>query len=267
MGSVDGVISDAAVSRIMGSVVPRPRSLDWFGTATAHASAGTRLPWVMTAIHAGLVVLWVPAGFGNVSWWQPPSIRSVIADGDTVAAATRALFTAFTGKAALTGGDVNLVLAVVVGVTALAGVVYSSVLQRRTGRETVREARKAAEAALASAAASDKAAEASAAAVREARTADAKLQVWRQREETMRMVRWGLEQTASTNPKAATIGQNTLTALQKGSLVQPADTAFVATVTGFVAGLVDDVVDTEVENALSGYHPDDDFELNNGITD
>ena len=165
------------------------------------------------------------------------------------------------------GSDLGLLIAVVVAVIALAGVVYSSVLQRRTGRETVREARKAAEAALASAAASDKAAEASAAAVREARTADAKLQVWRQREETMRMVRWGLELAASANPKAATIGQNTLTALQKGSLVQPADSAFVASVTAFVAGLVDDVVDTEVQNALSGYDPDDDFELNNGITD
>ena len=81
------------------------------------------------------------------------------------------------------------------------------------------------------------------------------------------MVRWGLELNASNNPKAATIGQNTLTALQKGSLVQPADTAFVATVTEFVAGLVENVVDTEVQNAVSGYHPDDDFELNDGITD
>jgi hypothetical protein len=221
----------------------------------------------MTAIHAGLVSSWFPAGFGNVSWWEPAPIRSVVAAGDAVGTATTALFTAPTDNTLLTGSDPTLIIAVVVGVTALAGVVYSSVLQRRTGRETVREARKAAEAALASAAASDKAAEASAAAVREARTADSKLQVWRQREETMRMVRWGLEQTASTNPKAATIGQNTLNALQKGSLVQPADTAFVATVTGFVAALVDDVVDTEVENALSGYHPDDDFEVNNGITD
>jgi hypothetical protein len=167
----------------------------------------------------------------------------------------------------VTGDGLGLVIAGVVAVIALTGVIYSAALQRRTGRETVKEARKAAEAALLSAAASDKAAEASAAAVREARTAEAKLQVWRQREETMRMVRWGLEQAASTNPKAATIGQNTLNALQKGSLVQPADTAFVATVTGFVAALVDDVVDTEVQNALSGYQPDDDFELNNGITD
>jgi len=220
----------------------------------------------MTAIHGGLVGSWVPAGFGNVSWWELASIRSVGAAGDTVDAVTAALFAIPSGNSALTDGDPNLLIAAV-GVTALAGVIYSSVLQRRTGRETVREARRAAEAALASAAASDKAAEASAAAVREARTADTKLQVWRQREETMRMVRWGLEQTASTNPKAAVIGQNTLTALQKGSLVQPADTSFVATVTGFVAGLVDDVVDTEVDNALSGYHPDDDFELNNGITD
>src|SRR4051794_34877722 len=221
----------------------------------------------MTAFHAGLVGLWFSAGFGNVPWWEPVSIRSTVAATNPVDTVTTVVLNASSGDTALTGSDPNLIIALVVGVTALAGVVYSSVLQRRTGRETVREARRAAEAALASAAASNKAAEASAAAVREARTADTKLQVWRQREETMRMVRWGLELTASANPKAATIGQNTLTALQKGSLVQPADTAFVATVTGFVADLVDDVVDTEVDNALSGYHPDDDFELNNGITD
>ena len=100
---------------------------------------------------------------------------------------------------------------------ALVGVVYTALMQRKTGKDTVREAKKAADAALASADASDKAATASAAAVDEARRADAKLEVWRQREETMRMVRWGLQQAASPNPKAATIGQNTLNALQKGS--------------------------------------------------
>ena len=220
----------------------------------------------MTAMLAGLVGSWFPVGFGNVPWWELSSIR-LVAAADAVGTATTVLLTAPIGGTVVAGSDLNLGIAVVVAITALAGVVYSSVLQRRTGKETVREARKAAEAALASAAASDKAADASAAAVREARTADAKLQVWRQREETMRMVRWGLEQTASTNPKAATIGQNTLNALQKGTLVQPADTAFVATVTDFVAGLVNDVVDTEVQNALSGYQPEDDFELNNGITD
>ena len=221
----------------------------------------------MTAIHGGLVGLWVPTGDGNVSWWESSSIRLVAPARDAVETMTLVLFNAPLNGTLVASSDVSLLIAVVVAVSALAGVVYSSVLQRRTGRETVREARKAAEAALASAAASDKAAEASAAAVREAQTADAKLQVWRQREETMRMVRWGLELTASANPKAATIGQNTLTALQKGSLVQPADSAFVASVTAFVAGLVDDVVDTEVQNAVSGYHPDDDFELNNGIID
>jgi hypothetical protein len=80
------------------------------------------------------------------------------------------------GESPAAGSDLPLIAAVVVASAALAGVVYSSWLQRRTGTETVREARKAADAALASAAASDKAAEASAAAVREARTADTKLQ-------------------------------------------------------------------------------------------
>jgi type VI protein secretion system component VasK len=163
--------------------------------------------------------------------------------------------------------SVSPIFAVVVALIALAGVAYTAVMQRKTGKETVREARKAADAALASAEASDKAATASAAAVTEARSADAKLDVWRQREETMRMVRWGLQQAASPNPKAATIGQNTLAALLRGTLVQPADSAFVQAVTEFVAPLVDQVVDTEVQNALSGYDPDDEFELNNGIID
>jgi type VI protein secretion system component VasK len=167
----------------------------------------------------------------------------------------------------LPGFRLSPLFAVVVALIALAGVIYTAVMQRKTGRETVREARKAADAALASAAASDRAATASAAAVTEARRADAKLEVWRQREETMRMVRWGLQQAASPNPKAASIGQNTLTALLRGTLVQPADSAFVQAVTEFVAHLVDEVVDTEVQNALSGYDPDDEFELNNGIID
>ena len=165
------------------------------------------------------------------------------------------------------GFGVSPIFVVVVALVALAGVIYTAVMQRKTGRETVREARKAADAALASAEASDRAATASAAAVTEARRADAKLEVWRQREETMRMVRWGLQQAASPNPKAASIGQNTLTALLRGTLVQPADSAFVEAVTEFVAHLVDEVVDTEVQNALSGYDPDDEFELNNGIID
>jgi hypothetical protein len=221
----------------------------------------------MTAILGGLVVPLLPAGGGNTVWWEQSRLWAPKSAGAVVDVLTSPPTVVPAVEASTTSGGVGLAIAVVAAVIALTGVVYSSVSQRRTGRETVQEARKAAEAALLSAAASDKAAEASAAAVREARTADAKLQVWRQREETMRMVRWGLEQAASTNPKAAAIGQNTLNALQRGSLVQPADITFVATVTGFVTALVDDVVDTEVQNALSGYQPDDDFELNNGITD
>jgi hypothetical protein len=159
------------------------------------------------------------------------------------------------------------IFAIIVALVALAGVIYAALVQRKTGKDTVREARKAADAALASAAASGKAATSSAAAVKEARRAGAQLEVWRQREETMRMVRWGLQQVASMNPKAATIGQNTLNALQKGTLVQPADSAFVEAVTQFVTQLVGDVVDTEVQNALSGYDPEDEFELNDGIMD
>jgi len=198
-----------------------------------------------------------------------PPIRVDAASRTAVDVTTTAVTVVSTAETAdpLPWLSVSPIFAVVVALIALAGMLYTALMQRKTGRETVREARKAADAALASAEASDKAATASAAAVNEARRAEAKLEVWRQREETMRMVRWGLQQAASPNPKAASIGQNTLTALLRGTLVQPADSAFVQAVTEFVAHLVDEVVDTEVQNALSGYDPDDEFELNNGIID
>ena len=105
----------------------------------------------MTAIQGGLVGSWVLGGDGNVSWWESSSIRLVAPGSDAVDTATLVLFTAPLDGTLVAGSDFSLVVAVVVAVTARAGVVYSSVLQRRTGRETVREARKAAEAALASA--------------------------------------------------------------------------------------------------------------------
>jgi type VI protein secretion system component VasK len=223
----------------------------------------------MTAMPAGLFGLlaigWPLPGAVAVNPPVWPEAAGNCAVGPTTVAVS--IVSAATATDPLPWLSVSPIFAVVVALTALAGVVYTALMQRKTGRETVREARKAAGAALASAKASNKAATASAAAVSEARRADAKLEVWRQREETMRMVRWGLQQAASPNPKAASIGQNTLTALLRGTLVQPADSAFVQAVTEFVAHLVDEVVDTEVQNALSGYDPDDEFELNNGIID
>lgn len=221
----------------------------------------------MTTMPAGLFVL-LAHGLqqGPTSALAQPIQASTVAIW-TVGATTTVITSAPAVVASASPIVVDPIFAIVVAVIALVGVVYTTLMQRRTGKDTVREAKKAADAALASAAASDKAAEASSAAVSAARTADSKLEVWRQREETMRMVRWGLQQAASPNPKAATIGQNTLNALRKGGLVQPADSAFVEAVTDFVTRLVGEMVDSEVQNALSGYEPDDEFELNDGIID
>ena len=224
---------------------------------------------IMTAMPAGLFGLLAIRCPEHGSFAVNPPIRVDAATSGAVDVTTTSVTVVSAAGPAdpLPWLSVSPTLAVVVALIALAGVAYTAAMQRKTGKETVREAKKAANAALASAEASDKAATASADAVAEARRADTKLDVWRQREETMRMVRWGLQQAASPNPKAATIGQNTLTALLGGTLVQPEDSAFVEAVTNFVAHLIDQVVDTEVQNALSGYDPGDEFELNNGIID
>lgn len=62
---------------------------------------------------------------------------------------------------------------------------------------------------------------------RRAARADDRLDRWRRREETMRMLRWGLEQMASNHPQALTTGMATLDALLGSELLQPEGIDFV----------------------------------------
>jgi hypothetical protein len=84
----------------------------------------------------------------------------------------------------------------VVAGLAVVGSVLSIFFVRKTGRETTAAAQKSADAADLSSKAADRAA--------------AELQVWRQREETMRMLRWAIENAIKPDPAASNAGQITL---------------------------------------------------------
>lgn len=65
------------------------------------------------------------------------------------------------------------------------------------------------------------------------------LDVWRQREETMRMLRWASEEASSTEPTRARIGVAALDALSASELLQEEDQA-----------LVDAVIDALIEEPV-----------------
>ena len=65
------------------------------------------------------------------------------------------------------------------------------------------------------------------------------LDVWRRREETMRMLRWASEQAASTDDATSRMGLAALTALSDSELLQEPDQA-----------LVDAVIDSLLEEPL-----------------
>lgn len=65
------------------------------------------------------------------------------------------------------------------------------------------------------------------------------LDVWRRREETMRMLRWASEQAASSDPARAVMGVAALDALSTSELLQTPD-----------QGLVDTVIDSILAAAL-----------------
>ena len=56
-----------------------------------------------------------------------------------------------------------------------------------------------------------------------ARRADNRLDTWRRREETYRMLRWAVELTASDNDQLAGAGFATMRALTESELLQPED--------------------------------------------
>jgi len=56
------------------------------------------------------------------------------------------------------------------------------------------------------------------------------LDVWRRREETMRMVRWAAEQAGSTDARHANIGYVALSALLGSELLQDEDVALISAI-------------------------------------
>lgn len=67
------------------------------------------------------------------------------------------------------------------------------------------------------------------------RKSDRELDVWRHREETMRMVRWVVEQILEGEEVGTDAGVVTLRALMRSELLQPEDYELVAALTAAVA--------------------------------
>ncbi|HEU4946558.1 MAG TPA: hypothetical protein VFT31_05340 [Kribbella sp.] len=67
------------------------------------------------------------------------------------------------------------------------------------------------------------------------RKSDRELDVWRHREETMRMVRWAVEQILGGDESGTDAGVVTLRSLMRSELLQPEDYDLVAALTAAVA--------------------------------
>lgn len=67
------------------------------------------------------------------------------------------------------------------------------------------------------------------------RKSDRELDVWRHREETMRMVRWAVEQILDGDEAGTDAGVVTLRSLMRSELLQPEDYDLVAALTAAVA--------------------------------
>ena len=85
------------------------------------------------------------------------------------------------------------------------------------------------------------------------RKSDRELNTWRHREETMRMVRWAVEQILEGTDAGTDAGVVTLRSLMRSELLQPEDYELVAALTGSVAidrvGLAAsaDIADADIE--------------------
>ncbi|TCC01862.1 hypothetical protein E0H45_41065 [Kribbella soli] len=85
------------------------------------------------------------------------------------------------------------------------------------------------------------------------RKSDRELDVWRHREETMRMVRWAVEQILEGEDAGTDAGVVTLRSLMRSELLQPEDYDLVAALTAAVAidrigaSAYADIADTDIE--------------------
>jgi hypothetical protein len=126
------------------------------------------------------------------------------------------------------------ILAVLASVTGI-------LVVRRSARETNAVAKQAADA-------STKAANASTAAAAASKEASDELDVWRKREETMRMLRWAADNAVKDGGVVADAGVAILDALQGSTLIQADDKPFVGQV---VEAVVDAVAHAIVDPAAS----------------
>ena len=85
------------------------------------------------------------------------------------------------------------------------------------------------------------------------RKSDRELNTWRHREETMRMVRWAVEQILEGTDAGTDAGVVTLRSLMRSELLQPEDYELVAALTGAVAidrvgpAAYADIADADIE--------------------
>lgn len=90
------------------------------------------------------------------------------------------------------------------------------------------------------------------------------LDVWRRREETMRMLRWASEQATSKDPARAQMGVAALEALSSSELLQQADQSLVdAVIDSLIEEPVEQIEETdgeveviEVDNPHENQYPD-----------
>lgn len=93
---------------------------------------------------------------------------------------------------------------------------------------------------------------------KEVRTTGKELDTWRQREETMRMLRWAADHAIKfTAPAESEMGQAALDALKAADLLQQRDLAFVAAVADSIVAPAVDEYDEEDEFVIEDEPADD----------
>lgn len=128
-----------------------------------------------------------------------------------------------------------------VAVVAAGAAIWAAVLQRKTGKESVKQAGASAIAAGESA--------------KTAKEAADEIDEWRKREESMRMLRWAIDHAISPTPTVSAAGLEALEVLRSHrELVQPVDVLF-----------IDQVIEAIVEVIASQIDDDDEVVVDNGL--
>ena len=88
------------------------------------------------------------------------------------------------------------------------------------------------------------------------RRASRELDVWRRREETMRMLRWAAELTMQ--PESGALGLSVLDSLSRSELLQPADQPLISAVLATVTARAEAIYTEEEATGGSDEHNDND---------